>query len=242
MPAVAGPKLFEFHAIARQSFQFGREPHGAVLGVPDVQRRDADVVAGGGVLTRAPVEENERKHAAHLRARLLEAVLAVQRNDHFAVAPGARHVLAPVLRELGVELAVVVNFPVGRHHDFSFHHLHRTFFLRLGPQRLRPALRVHDGQALVRDRVHRRNVRHVALADHQRTHPQRRRQVLRRPALRLAEQLVPRPVRPAVPQSLSALDQLRPQLRLRRALRTVENTQNPTSSIIRRRGGGTMKT
>mmetsp|Transcript_8084 Transcript_8084/g.25306 ORF Transcript_8084/g.25306 Transcript_8084/m.25306 type:complete len:412 (+) Transcript_8084:938-2173(+) len=234
LPAVARLELLDLAAVAGQRLHLRRDPHRPVLAPTQVERRDPDVVARGAVEPRALVVDDEGEHASQQRARLLQAELAIQRNEHLAVR--ARLGLvgeAAVLQEL-VELAVVVDLAVGRHDDGTLLDERGA----VGPcagrreERLRARLGVDDREALVRDRVA-RGAADAVLRDAEAlerlgggvgadAHERRGRLGVRR----LADELVAGPVGPAVPHAARALDQLGTQLRLCGARRDIKDAED----------------
>mmetsp|Transcript_80779 Transcript_80779/g.250733 ORF Transcript_80779/g.250733 Transcript_80779/m.250733 type:complete len:229 (-) Transcript_80779:44-730(-) len=126
-----------------QRLELAGDVDGAVGAPAHVEGDDADGVAGNEVGVALHVPDDEGKHAANLVLREeVHAVLGVEVQEHLAIALRQELVLpGGAGLELLTELHVVVDLPVHAQDDV----------VRLVVERLVAAVRVHNGQALVRD-------------------------------------------------------------------------------------------
>src|SRR5882724_161510 len=109
------------------------------LSVPIIEERLlAEAVAHEDQTGRRAVPERAREHPVEPAERL-EPFADVEREEHFRVRPGAKHV-APLL-ELGLQLGIVVDLPVEADAHLAVRSLHRLLAAR----------QVDDAQAPVRE-------------------------------------------------------------------------------------------
>ena len=135
---VAGRELRHVGAFVHQGLHFRGHPQSTFLVVAPIQRAYAQRIAGDQRAALRGIPQGKGEDAVEPVEETGRAVLAIQRVDHLAVRGGLERIR---LRELALQLAMVVDLPVHRQRELPV----------IGQQRLRTAGRVDDRQALVNE-------------------------------------------------------------------------------------------
>ena len=132
---MAGQEGLVALALALQRLQFGSHVNRAVAVVADIERNHADGVAGDEEGIALLVVKDEGKDAVEVLEEV-DALLAIERQDDFTVAPGLKLI---AVGQAAPDILMVVNFAV--------HGQHLTAVGR--EEGLAARLGIDDAQALV---------------------------------------------------------------------------------------------